>query len=69
MFVNFDLEFDLKFEISDGKNMVIFGGGGDFSTCHESAKHFGANFGANFGNFANFVTFSETSFSRRAVIK
>ena len=73
--VKFDLEFDLKFEISDGKNLVKFGGE-DSSTCKESTGNFGENFGANFGanfgrNFGNFVsnfaTFSETSFSRFAL--
>ena len=45
--MKFDLEFDLKFEISDGKNLVKLWGE-DFSTCQESTKHFGANFGENF---------------------
>ena len=60
--VKFDLEFDLKFEHSDGKNLVKFWGE-DFSTCQESTNIFGANFGANFGpNFGNFVSNFATFF-------
>ena len=63
--VNFDLEFDLKFEISDGKNLVKFGGM-TFLPAREARKisgqfsgaNFRANFGENFGNFvSNFATF------------
>ena len=54
------MKFDLKFEISDGKNLVKFGGE-DFSTRQESTGNFGENFGANFGpnfgeKFGNFVS-------------
>ena len=71
-----DVEFDLKFEISDGKNLVKLGE--NFSTCRESTGKFGENFGANFAanfseNFGNFVSnfatfFAEISFSRRVVL-
>ena len=55
--VKFDLEFDLRFEISDGKNMVKFFGE-DFSTCQESTKNIGVNFGEISGNFvSNFAIF------------
>ena len=49
--------------------------GEDLSSCQEeSTRNFGANFGENFGeNFGSFVSnfapFSETSFSRRALLK
>ena len=45
----------MKFEISDGKNLVTFFGGGLF---YLPGKHktFGANFGADFGEtFGNFI--------------
>ena len=45
--VRYDLEFDLKCEISDGKKLLKILGE-DFSTCQESAENFRANFGANF---------------------
>ena len=76
LLVTFDLEFNLKFEISAGKNLVKFWGE-DFSTCQQSTGNFGANFGADFGaNFGEISEtssqisqhFSETSFSRRAVL-
>ena len=59
--VKFHLEFDLKLEISDGKNLVKFWGR-TFLPARKSTKkngvNFGANFGANFGNFvSNFATF------------
>ena len=51
LLVKFDLEFDLKLEIFDGKNLGLF----DLPGKHEN---FGANFGANFGeNFVNFVSY------------
>ena len=62
----------MRFEISHGKNQVnIFGR--TVLTARKareiSERTLGANFGANFGNFVSkFVTFSETSFSRRAVL-
>ena len=55
----FDLQFDLKLEISDGENLVkIWGGLFCLPGTHEKkfgANFFGANFGAIFGlNFATF---------------
>ena len=58
--LTFDLEFDLKFEISDGKNLVNFMG----RTFYLPGKHekfrgkFRTKFRRNFGNFvSNFPTF------------
>ena len=76
LLVKFDLEFGLKFEISDGKNLVKIGGG-TFLPARKAQGNFGENFGANFGaNFGEIRKlrfkfrdlFSETSFSRRAVL-
>ena len=60
LLVNLDLKFDLKFEISDRKNLVKLGGG----LFYLPGKH-GENFGniseqisGNFGNFvSHFATF------------
>ena len=68
IFVKFDSKFDLKFEISDGKNLVKFGGDSrkTFLPARKARENlrenfranFGANFGENFGNFvSNFATF------------
>ena len=62
----FDLKFDLKFEISDGKNLVKFGGR-TFLPARKAqeiwGKNFGANFVGNFGeNFGNFVSNFATFF-------
>ena len=46
--LKFDLEFDLKFEISDGKNLVKFWER-TFLPARKARKKFGANIGANFG--------------------
>ena len=52
--VKFDLEFDLKFEISDGKHLVKFLGR---TFLPGSTGNFG-EFRGNFGNFvSNFATF------------
>ena len=58
--VKFDLGFDLKFEISDGKKLVKFGR----RTFDLPGKHgkfrreFRGKFRRNFGNFvSNFATF------------
>ena len=70
--VKFDLEFDLKFEFRWEKSGEILGE--DFSTCQESTKKFRANFGANSEKNSEKISFqisrlfSETSFSRRAVL-
>ena len=48
------VKLDLKFEISDGKNLVK-SGGRSFSpanTCKQSIRRFGANFGGNFGEYS-----------------
>ena len=62
--VTFDLEFDLKFEISDGKNLVKFGGRASLparearNIRRHSGRISGANFRENFGNFVSyFATF------------
>ena len=62
--VTFDLEFDLKFEISDGKNLVKFWGRTVLpSRKADFGENFGANFGANFGEiFGNFVSDFATFF-------
>ena len=71
--VKFDLEFDLKFEISDGKNLVKFWGR-TFLPARKARKISGRiserisekiseEFRFKFHDF-----FSETSFSRRAVL-
>ena len=76
-FVKFDFEFDLNFEISDGKNLVKFGGR-TFLPAREARKLSGRFSGANFGANSEKISetsfqisrlFSETSFSRRAVLK
>ena len=61
--VKFDSEFNLKVEISDGKNLVKFGG--RTLPARKARKisgrisgQFRENFGANFGNFvSNFAIF------------
>ena len=61
--VKFDLEFDLKFEISDGKNLVKFGGRTFLPARKACTINFGATFGANFGeNFGNIVSNFTTFF-------
>ena len=76
LLVKFDLEFDLKFEISDGKNLVKFGRR-TFLPARKareisdriSGQNFGARFRENFGtSFQISRFFSETLFSRRAVL-
>ena len=57
----FDLEFDLKFEFSDGKNLVKFWVR-TFLPARKARKrnwgNFGANFVKHFGNFvSNFAVF------------
>ena len=50
----FLVNFDLQFEISDGKDLVKVGE--DFSTCQPSISNIGAKFGASFGEkFGNLV--------------
>ena len=59
----FDLVFDLKFEISDGKKSGEIWAE-DFSACQEGTGNFGENFGANFGaNFGD--TFRKLRFEFR----
>ena len=55
------MKLHLTFEIADGKKLVTFLGA--------TFLPFGANFGENLGNFfQNSRLFSETSFSRKAVL-
>ena len=58
--MKFDLEFDLKSEISDGKDLVKFWGRTFLPARKAQAnfgENFGATFGANFGDiFGNFVS-------------
>ena len=71
--VKFDLEIDLKFEISDGKNLVKFGGR-TFLLPREHGKfrrEFRGKFRSKFRGYIRklrFNFFSETSFSRREVL-
>ena len=82
MFVNFlvkfDLEFDLKFEISDGKNLVKFGGRTflpDRKAREISERISGQISEQISGKISGKISetfsrlLSETSFSRRAVLK
>ena len=67
----FDLEFDFKFEISDGKNLVKFGGRA-FLPARRARKISGQISGKisekiSETSFQISRLFSETSFSRRAV--
>ena len=71
--VKFDLEFDLKFESSDGKNLVKFLGR-TFPPAREAQKHSGRISGQISEKISEKISFqisrllSETSFSRRAVL-
>ena len=61
------MEFSLKFEISDGKNLRIFGG--RLVYVKRSIRNVGANFREHFGNFAsNFASFCGKMFSRRVML-
>ena len=75
--VKFDLEFDLKFEISDGKNLVRFEGR-TFRPARKGRKFRGKFRGEiseqvsekiSQSSFQISRLFSETSFSRRAVLR
>ena len=59
--VKFDLDFDLKLEISDGKNLVKFGRTTFLSARKAreiSGQNLWGNFGESFGNFvSNLATF------------
>ena len=75
--VKFDLEFDLKFEISDGKNLVKFRGR-TFLPARKAQKISGRISGQISEQISEKISetsfqisrlFSETSFSRRAVLK
>ena len=67
--VKFDLEFDLKIESSNGKNLVKFGGR-TFLPARKFRGEFRGEFRRKFRKlrFKFRVFFSETSFSRRAVL-
>ena len=74
--VKFDLEFDLKFEISDGKNLVKFWGR-TFLPARKALKISGRISGRISEQISEQISetsfqisrlFSETSFSRRAVL-
>ena len=75
--VTFDLEFDLKFEISDGKNLVKFWGR-TFLPARKARKISGRISGRISEQISEKISetsfqisplFSETSFSRRAVLR
>ena len=75
--VKFDLEFDLKFEISDGKNLVKFWGR-TFRPARKARNISGRISGQISEQISEKISetsfqisrlFSETSFSRRAVLK
>ena len=75
--VKFELEFDLKFEISDGKNLVKFLGR-TFLPARKARKISGRISGQISDQISEKISetsfqisrlFSETSFSRRAVLK
>ena len=68
LLVKFDLEFDLNFEISDGKNQVNFGGRTFLRKAREvserisgqiSDENFGENFGTNFATFFRKLRFQQ----------
>ena len=74
--VKFDLEFDLKFDISDGKNLVKFLGG-VLLPARKARNISGRISGQISGRILEKISetsfqisrlFSETSFSRRAVL-
>ena len=75
-FVTFDLEFDLKFEISDGKNLVKFGGRTFLPgrKAREISERISGQISEQISgkisetSFQISRLFSETSFSRRAVL-
>ena len=73
--MKFNLEFDLKFEISDGKNLVTFGGGLSYlpgkhrKSQGEFRGKFRSNFRENFGNFvSSLATFFGNFVQQKAVI-
>ena len=72
-FVNFDLKFNLKFDISDGKKLVKFGGR-TFLPARKARKFSGRISGQISEQISEKISFqisrlfSETSFSRRAVL-
>ena len=63
------MKFDLKSEISDGKNLVIVGRK-TFLHARERGASFGANFGENIGNFvSNVASFFGTTVQKKGAVK